>query len=303
MITIGVDIGGTNLRIGCVDKNSNLSNFVQIPQQTVLTGDSPANLACFIMDYIQEYGVSDSVAGVCVGFPAPIDKSRTVVLNAPNISGFNGVNVISILQKYFDIPVFIEKDTNLLLIYDIIRYDLPGDDTIIACYIGTGFGNAIMIDGKLLIGHNGSAGELGHVPAWDCEHECSCGSIGCVEHLAAGKYLTRIRNEYYPDTDISMLFAEHGNDDLLIEYIKHLAIPIVTEVNIIDPSILILGGGVLSMPMFPREKLIESIKHYVRTPLAEEKLKFIFSESDQENGVIGAGICTFKQLEILDGIK
>ena len=297
MIAVGVDIGGTHLRIGCIDEKFNLSNFLQVPQKTVLSGDSPVNLALYIRDYINQYTKKETIKGICVGFPAAVDKNRAVVLNAPNIHGFNGIDAKSILQNHLNAPVIIEKDTNLLLTYDILRYDLPEDDTIIACYIGTGLGNAIVIDGRMLIGYNGAAGELGHIPAFGCEHICSCGNIGCVEPLVAGKYLSAIQKKYYPDTDISELFVKHGSDDRIKKYIKNLAVPIATEINIIDPSTVILGGGVVTMTMFPQTSLINAIREYARKPLPEANLKFIVSADTRESGVIGAGIYVFKHKE------
>jgi len=295
MLAIGVDIGGTNLRIGCVDESRRLSNFMQVPQQSVLKGDSPVQLSLFILDYIRQYTGKKTVQGICVGFPASVDKNRAVVLNAPNINGFNGVDAKSVLQKYLDAPVFIEKDVNLLLVHDVYKYNIPEDETIIACYIGTGLGNAILINGELLVGHNGVAGELGHIPAWDCDNPCSCGNIGCVEPLVAGKYLSVMRERHFPGTEISKLFEEHSDNRLIDEYIKHLALPIATEINIIDPSIVILGGGVISMSRFPSEKLIKAIRFYVRKPLPDANLKFIFSDNSRESGVIGAGIYVFKK--------
>ncbi|MDR2571176.1 MAG: allose kinase [Oscillospiraceae bacterium] len=290
MITIGVDIGGTNLRIGCVNKDYTLSNFLQIPQKTILTDDSPMNLAYCIEDYIEKHVMKNDVAGVCVGIPGAVDKNRAVVLSAPNIHGFNGVDIKAILQAHLEVPVLIEKDTNLLLTYDIIKYKIPENDTVIAYYIGTGLGNAIMIDGRILIGHNGAAGELGHTPAWGFEHECSCGNIGCVEPLVAGKYLTALQENCFPETEISRLFEKHGNDSRITEYIKHLSMPIATEINIIDPSTVILGGGVISMAMFPTDELIKAIRFYTRKPLPEANLRFIVSGENRESGVIGAGI-------------
>ena len=297
MIAVGVDIGGTNLRIGCVDEKYDLFDFKQIPQDTILYGDSPDNLARYIKEYIKQHIKAWDVAGICVGFPAPLDKKREVVLNAPNIQGFNGVNAKTALQKHLEHPVFIEKDTNLLITYDIVKYKISEDDTVVAFYVGTGLGNAVVIEGRMLTGFNGAAGELGHTPVWGCEHECSCGSIGCVEPLVAGKYLAKIREEYYPDTDISELFVKHGNDKRIEEYIWNMAVPFATEINIIDPSTVILGGGVISMEMFPQENLIKAIRFYTRKPLPEANLKFIVSGSQQESGVIGAGIHTFKQIE------
>jgi len=299
MLAIGVDIGGTHLRTGCVDERFALTGFTQKPTKDILTGDAPAALARFIGDYIKRFAGGETVSGVCVGFPAAVDRNRAVVLSAPNVPGFDGLDLKATLQEALGVPVIVERDVNLLLTYDIYRHSVPRDAPVIGYYVGTGLGNTILINGRLLTGHNGVAGELGHIPAWDKTHPCTCGNTGCVEELVAGKALAALRAAYYPDTDIADLFVRHGAEPRVGEYIRHLAIPVAIEVNIIDPSTVILGGGVIAMRGFPREKLIEAIKFHARKPQPCGNLTFIFSDNGQQNGVIGAGITMLKGADAL----
>ena len=297
MKTLGIDIGGTYLRIGMIDKELKLSCFEQVSQTSVLGGDAPRRLAEFISGYLERSDKEKTAAAVCVGFPAAVNRERSIVLNAPCVPGFDGIDIKKILSDALGLPVFIEKDVNLLIQYDLYVHSLPEKDNIIACYVGTGIGNAIMINGQLLTGFNGVSGELGHIPVLDSAEICDCGNIGCAEMYTGGKFLAALKDREYTNTPINKLFAEHGSSEALKNYLSHLAAVIAAEINIIDPAVVILGGGVLSMEQFPKEELEAKIRQYTRKPQPEASLKFVFSENKGENGVIGAGIYAHKEMK------
>lgn len=291
MYTLGIDIGGTNVRLGLVDKSYQLSCFERYPSCDVA---SPTELAELINSYAERHCVEDKILAVCIGFPATVSKDKSTVLSAPNFKGFDGVNMREALKGKINYPVFVDKDVNLLVLYDLYKSGSEAKD-IVACYVGTGLGNAVMIDGKLLSGHNGVAGELGHIPFGDTENECGCGNIGCCEPLVGGKYLSALADSL--DTDIALLFVTHKDNEKLRIYIDRLARVIASEVNILDPQLVILGGGVIGMNAFPKDNLVSDIKKYARKPLPHDNLKIIFSENTSESGVIGAGIQAFKIIE------
>jgi allose kinase len=200
------------------------------------------------------------------------------------------------LAERFSFPVFLLKDVSALFYYDVKQFGITEEGVIIACYVGTGLGNAISIDGKLLDGHHGVAGELGHIPALGVSTVCGCGNTGCIEPLAGGLFLAKIQKETFPDTHISELFAKHATHPLLREYIKVLSMAIATEINILDPETVILGGGIVGMDGFPSDELEKNIRFHARKPLPEAKLKFVYSDNGGENGIIGAGIYARKQM-------
>lgn len=299
---IGMDIGGTSIRTGIIDDDNNISAYKRVPQKEVLTGDSLHSLAEYIKAYINDSG-EKNIAALSIGVPAAIDKTRSIVLNAPNVSGLNGLDVKSYLQNALGFPVFLEKDVSMLFFHDMNSFGISPDESAVACYIGTGVGNAIWIDGKLLVGSNGVAGELGHIPVWDSDEICGCGNPGCIESHVGGKYLAKMQKESFPQAEIANIFTEHAEHPALKNYVRHLAIPIATEINILDPVTVVLGGGVISMEDFPREKLVEWIRMYARKPMPEKNLKFIFSCDQGENGITGAAIYARKELEKGDEIN
>lgn len=288
MYTLGIDIGGTHLRMGLVDRSHKLSCFEKVSVSAL--GENPVEgLIAYIEDYLTRNGAARNLCGICAGVPATVDKTCSRVMNAPNLKGFDGVDLREALSSRFSCPIAVDKDVNLLVLRDLANRE-SCNETIVAVYVGTGLGNAILIDGVLLRGAHGVAGELGHIPFGESEVLCGCGNVGCSEELVAGKYLASLCRSEFPSTHISELFLKHGEDARLIAYVERLARVIASEVNVIDPSLLILGGGVLSMAGFPKELLWEKIRAHVRKPLPHDDLEVLFAVDADTGGVIGAGI-------------
>ena len=144
------------------------------------------------------------------------------------------------------------------------------------------------MDGVPLLGRNGTAGELGHIPVDGSEVPCGCGNTGCIESVAGGKYLARLSRERYPDTDISQIFRKHGNEPLLKQFVDRMAIAAATEINILDPDYILIGGGVPNMDGFPQDFLLERIICRVRKPCPAEGIQIVFTGDTEEKGVAGA---------------
>ncbi|MBQ9574315.1 MAG: ROK family protein, partial [Synergistaceae bacterium] len=195
---IGIDIGGTNFRIGLTDGRGNVSDFRKQPVKTILKTD---DVLKDIADFIEGYADGRKFDGIAVGFPATLNRERTKVLQAPNLKFMEDLPVVEYLRGRLNVPVFAERDVVFTLCYDMRKYEVPVEGITCGIYFGTGVGNAIMINGKPLTGRNGTAGELGHIPVEGSEEICGCGLKGCIENLAGGKYLAKLRNDYYPDTD------------------------------------------------------------------------------------------------------
>ena len=282
------------MRFGLVDELYQLSSFAIKNTQIIFTGkDTENSLIASVREYCDEYGFPDAISA---GFPATIDKKRKKVISAPNIKGLNNLPVADILEQALGIPVFVNRDTNFLLLYDVYHYQLDELANIIGCYIGTGFGNAVLINGRILLGKNGAAAELGHIPMLGKSAVCGCGNVGCIEAYASGKHLSEIRESCFPDTHITDIFSKHSADEAIEQFIDQLSLPVATEINIFDPDHVIVGGGVIQMKDFPLKRFEERIRVHSRKPFPESNLDIIYSYPKQENGVIGAGIYAYKRL-------
>lgn len=141
-----------------------------------------------------------------------------------------------------------------------------------------------------IVGAHGTAGEIGHIPVAHSEAVCGCGNIGCSEAVAGGKALAKLQREKYPDTSIGDMFACHSEDAELRDFVDMMAIVVATEVNILDPDYMILGGGVFAMKGFPMDYLTERIEARVRKPLPLEELNLIYAEDEPDKSVVGAAI-------------
>jgi allose kinase len=283
----GIDVGGTHLRLGLVTENGELARDAIFPSSSIsdTNGSTPARILKYIQLFLgQEIA---NIVAMCIGFPSVISKDRRIIVQTPNIAGLDNIPFAEMAEKEFSFPVFIEKDVNLLLIHDVATYNLSTKDPILGFYIGTGIGNAIMLNGDIMIGASGSAGELGHVPILGNKIACPCGNIGCVETIASGKALVNYKSTY-PNMLIDDFFTQHSQDEFVKHFIELLAITISTEMNIFDPAVAILGGGVILMKDFPREWLISEIREHLRYPYPKNSVKFLFSEQTKNAGVFGA---------------
>lgn len=295
---LGLDIGGTNIRAGLVYSDLSLRGFEMTSSMGLFqfSGGEIQALAAYVRSYCSRNLKNELPGAVSVGFPSTINKEKTKVLSTPNLPGFDNLAVVELLKKELGIPVYINRDVNLLLMSDMHLHGLPEDALVIGCYIGTGLGNAISMGGELLTGKNGVAGELGHVPVLGSKRSCHCGNTGCMETIASGKYLEELQADYFPEDEIFTLFTKHADSPVLQEYVENLSVPVAMEVNIFDPDYVILGGGVLMMQDFPMELLKTYIMMHTRRPLPYDNLEIIISKQNQESGVIGAGMYAYDQM-------
>ncbi|EOS22780.1 hypothetical protein C806_03393 [Lachnospiraceae bacterium 3-1] len=284
---VGIDIGGTNFRIGAVDKEWNTHYFRKVPVGEVFCQeDTLGALTDFLRKYIGQ--LDGTVEAMAMGLPATLNRERTVLLQAPNIPNMENLPIAAALTESFHIPVYLEKDVSMALYYDKRKYHIPDCEVLVGCYFGTGIGNAIMINGRILAGRNGTAGELGHIPVDGSSLPCGCGNVGCMENLAGGKYLAGLRLERYQDTYIGDIFTVHGSEDELLLFVDRIAMAVATEINILNPDYILIGGGVPAMKDFPQSYLDERIHFHVRKPYPEQELRVIYTQDEENKCVIGA---------------
>lgn len=297
-VYLGIDIGGTNFRLGLVDEAYGIVHFeIQSTQKLLKSGAPLDNMRAAIQDYLDRELGGRTLKAISMGFPSTVDSERRVVRSTPNIAALQNLRVVDELEPHFPCPVFINRDVNFLLLYDLWNSRLPAEAMVAAVYYGTGLGNAIYVHGRLLTGKNGVAAELGHIPVLHYDEACPCGNSGCLELLASGKRLVSIKNEFFPDTDISDVFTRHGDTPQLHDYIDTLASAAAIEVNIFDPDYLILGGGITQMKDFPKHELEAAIVRHSRKPYPAENIEILYSDPAQENGVIGAAIYAARRLK------
>ena len=289
---LGVDIGGTNIRMGIVENGGRLADFERRSCQALLAENTIPNLIEAIKSYLAAVENGDRVAAISIGVPGQVGSDHSYVYSVPKVQGLQNTDLGKAVSEAVGLPVFVGHDVCFLIYHDIRSMNLDPDRnrTILGFYIGTGFGNALYLNGAIHDGKHGVSGELGHIPLYGVEDMCSCGAVGCVETRCCGQYLAQLVEREFPDCHISEIFTRHGDDPRIIKFVKDCALPIATEVTILDPDYILLGGGVISMQDFPVRLLEDEVRLRCRHPLPAEDLHFIYASDSQANGVVGGGM-------------
>ena len=111
-----------------------------------------------------------------------------------------------------------------------------------------------------------------------------------MENVAAGKYLTYLCSEVYKDTNVENIFTEHGSEPLLKQFVDRMAMAVVTEINILNPDCILIGGGVPQMKDFPKDYFMERILFRARKPYPAQDLQLFFVEDEEDKSVVGAAL-------------
>lgn len=290
---IGIDIGGTNFRIGAVTSDRNLIYPEKMSSRTICTGgDSLSLLSRQLEEYIDRHSLRGAVGSISIGFPSPVSRDRKTVLSCPNLhndmGGFDGVDVVTAMSSRFGIPVFVNKDAVFLLQYDITSRGLEDCGTVIGIYYGTGIGNSVYINHEYLSGKHGSATDVEHIPFYLSDRYCTCGNRGCAGCYGAGWALRKLWEERYSSVPFEDLFVTCGEDTPLVNFVEAMSIPLASEINIFDPDCVIIGGGVVAMRSFPIDRFRYHLHEFARKPFPGDDYDFYITASDPFAGVRGA---------------
>jgi len=299
-VVIGVDIGGTNLRVGVVDGTLAMIDCKIASSQAVFTQDFPVDV---LSDFLKEY-IANSVPpgrhvrAIAIGFPSTVDAKRGRVIATTNITNMDNLDVVAGLSG-LGVPILVDRDVNMLLRHDMWQLGLDHTSKVVfGYYLGTGIGGAFSIDGKILAGKHGVACELGHIPLPGVEAICGCGNVGCVESVGSGRALEAALAGVHPGYPIHDVFRMCGKEPFVHDWLNFAAVAMATAINIFDPDEIIVGGGVAQTPEFPRDEFLSDVYRMVRKPLPADDIAFRYSETDPFNGVTGAAILAFQTIGI-----
>jgi glucokinase len=263
-LTIGVDIGGTKVLGGVVDSSGDV--LAQTRRDT--PADDPTETVVRIAEVVKELSASHPIEAVGIGAAGWIDAQRSTVLFAPNLAWRNEPLRDRITQAV-GLPVVVENDANVAA-WAEFQFGAAHDatDSMGLFTVGTGIGGAIIINGQLVRGAHGIAGELGHTVLVADGHPCGCGRRGCVEQYASGKALVRFAKAGAREKpgDAGALLALAGGDPEGIngpmvtraardgdkvalsafDQIGHwLGVAMADLVQVVDPQVIVVGGGVI----------------------------------------------------------
>ncbi|HBO38441.1 MAG TPA: allose kinase [Pasteurellaceae bacterium] len=286
-IVIGIDMGATHTRLCIMNATSDILVMEKRKTHDIIAKGFISGLISFCEEFIP----SQPINRIIIGLPAAVSAVQQKVLSVPNlaVSQEELNNLIPNLSQYFNCPVLLERDVNLQMIYDVY-YHKSQDKLALGVYLGTGMGFSIWNKGTLFTGAHGVAGELGHIPYGDEKARCGCGNYGCLETICSGIALKKWYESHQRDYPLEAIFKQARQDPFIKNYLVQIAKAITTVVNLFDPDLLILGGGVMDMQGFPMRKLKALITKYIRKPLPYDELIILKAASSSFNGAIGAAL-------------
>lgn len=296
-VVLGFDIGGTNLRLGLVTTDNQLLEPHKTRSAPLFASPQPmARFGAYVAEYLSGALAGRELRAITGGFPSTVSADRRTVISTTNLPALQNLRVADDLAG-FGVPVLVDRDVNNLLRFDLADHKLPKTGIVIGCYVGTGLGNSIAINGRILVGRHGVAGELGHMPVHGNDSLCGCGNRGCVEAVASGRALQEGLRACGCAAPIGEVFIHCAEQEFVERMLVHAAEAVATEINILDPDAVVLGGGVVQMKGFPRARFEDLVRSFTRKPLPAEDINFVYSKNGHYNGVMGAALSAWDTLE------
>ena len=265
MYYVGIDIGGTNLKAGLVDESCRIVATKKMPLEFISMEQMGKTLAEMALALVEEYRVpKEQVASVGMGFPGPVDNRRGVVIKTVNIP-IRFMPVAEMFQRYWDLPVYLGNDADCAALGEYYHYEDKSIESLILVTLGTGIGTGIILNGKIHSGVNGCAGEGGHMVVVHNGEECTCGRRGCWERYASANALIRQTREAMEEHKDSRMWEMAGGElgcvdgrtafaamragdaaarAVVDQYLDYLCEGLANLVNIFQPEVIALGGGV-----------------------------------------------------------
>lgn len=262
---IGVDLGGSNLRVGVVSKDGEVIERFKGPSNVSEGVDAVIDrLVEQLKERVRYAG--KGLCGVGVAVPGIVEHASGVVADAPNLPGWKNIPLLQKLQDVLNVPVEIENDSNAFALGESWTGAGGNFRSFIGLTLGTGIGGGIVVDGRLVRGADGMAGEVGHMTVNVEGPRCNCGNNGCLETYSSARGLTdRMReaieaggksllyketggNLYKINAEMVYNAAREGGDPLAREVMRnmgtYLGVGIANLVHLLNPEAVIIGGGV-----------------------------------------------------------
>ncbi len=299
LCTIGVDVGGTNIKLGLVAPSGKIiaktslvtKSYVRHPRQLI---DA---LEAAIRDIIQENNKTiKDIAGIGIGVPGLVDVSKGNVIFMPNVPGWKNIPLRKILQGKLRLPVLMDNDVNLIALGEWKLGAGKGCKNLICITLGTGVGGGLVLDGALYRGEGFVAGEIGHIPLNEDGPACNCGGVGCFERYVGNRTLMAKAAKMFHKKDIRIedvfALASRGNVRAIAfwrETATHIGNALVGVINLLNPRLIIIGGGVANNYKF-MEKTIRKVIQQRALKVQRDMVRIVRAKLGDEAGILGAHI-------------
>ena len=314
---LAIDLGGTKVITALISSKGEMLARETLPTLASEGLESVVNRIFSAIDHLlslknvtsfQETAISIAAAGV-------IDMKEGIITSSPNLPGWHDVPLRSMVKERYNVNTFLINDAKAAALGEHQFGTGKGAENLIYITVSTGIGGGIMINGKLYFGASGGAGEIGHMTIDVNGPKCNCGNVGCLEVLASGTAIAKEAIKRIREGEQSALrkmvagkidnitaeqvsLAAQGGDYLASEVVAkaavYLATGIVNLVNLFNPEIIIVGGGVSKIG----DLLLSPVKQAVRArvfPLMAKAVRILPAGLGDDAGVFGAAVFAFQQ--------
>lgn len=309
MYRIGIDLGGTNIVAGVVDQNYRLIATAKCKTNTPRPADDIiADMARISREAVKAANLTmDDIDGVGVGSPGACNSDTGVVERAANL-GFINEPLQKKLQALLGKPVRIENDANAAAYGEMLAGAAKGTRHAVCITLGTGVGGGAIVDGHIIAGHNFAGGELGHTVIVMDGEPCSCGRRGCWEAYASATGLIRQTKAAMEKNQDSVMWKLSANGtrvngctafdamragdaagtQVVDQYIRYLACGLTNMINIFQPEVLCIGGGISREGETLLAPVRELIKKEQFAQFTTSKTRICAATLGNDAGIIGA---------------
>ena len=317
-LVIGIDLGGTKIGTALVD---GAGGIIARDYRETLAAEGPDAVITRMLDAARRVMAEADVeiaqvaaAGICA--PGPLDAAAGVVVSPPNLPGWDRVPLRKLVADALSLPAFLEKDANAAAMGEHLFGAGRGTQHMIYVTVSTGIGSGLVLDGKLYHGATSMAGEIGHTTIVPDGPLCGCGNYGCLEALASGTAIARRARERVA-RGTPTLIADLAEGDparitaktvaqaaargdvkaqqIISEAMDYLGIGIANLVNLFNPQVIIIGGGLANIG----DALFEPVQHVVEQRAfraAVEAVRVVPAELGDDVGVLGAAAVALAQI-------
>ncbi|CAN5476110.1 ROK family protein [soil metagenome] len=315
-VAVGLDIGGTNTKIGIVDEVGNCLSQTSIDTASyVKVEDYIKTLHREISDLLgndSDY----SLQGIGIGAPNA-NYYKGTIEQAPNLPWKGFIEFVKLLKQYFDVPMAITNDANAAAIGEMVYGGAKGMDNFLVITLGTGLGSGFVVNGKLMYGADGFAGELGHVTVYNNGRQCGCGRKGCLETYVSATGIKRTVYELLADRNDSSELRDISFNKLTAEMITQAALredaialtafdftgeilgkKLADTIALTSPEAIFIFGGLANA----KDLIFQPTWHHMEKNLMkiyQNKVKLLPSLLKHKNaGVMGASALVWNEIKI-----
>lgn len=300
----GVDVGGTTVKLGLFDESGRVLDKWEIP--TVKDNEGTAilpDVAKSVLKKMEEKGISEAeLAGIGIGVPGAVDDEGTLIGGAVNI-GWKPFNIPKELNAYINVPVKAANDANVAAFGEMWQGGGKGYSNMVAVTLGTGVGGGIIVNGNIVTGATGAAGEIGHIHMDDGEtEECGCKNKGCLEQYASATGIVRLARRRLAEDDAPSALREgelsakavfdavKAGDQVAIEiaerFGRYLGKGLALVGNVVNPEVFVIGGGVSKAGEILLSFVMPELQKYAFPPCRGVKLAL--AKLGNDAGIYGA---------------